>query len=52
MESSVRFFTGSASKEVATKIAASYGSALGKVKLIRFSDGEIQFLLKKVCVGK
>jgi ribose-phosphate pyrophosphokinase len=52
MESQVRFFAGSASKEVAEKIAASYGSALGKVKLIRFSDGEIQISFEESVRGQ
>jgi ribose-phosphate pyrophosphokinase len=52
MESRVRFFAGSASKEVAEKIAASYGSVLGKVKLIRFSDGEIQISFEESVRGK
>lgn len=52
MESRVRFFTGSASKEVAEKIAASYGSSLGKVKLIRFSDGEIQISFEESVRGQ
>jgi ribose-phosphate pyrophosphokinase len=52
MESRVRFFAGSASKEVAEKIATSYGSALGKVKLIRFSDGEIQISFEESVRGQ
>jgi ribose-phosphate pyrophosphokinase len=52
MESRVRFFAGSASKVVAEKIAASYGSALGKVKLIRFSDGEIQISFEESVRGQ
>jgi ribose-phosphate pyrophosphokinase len=52
MESKVRFFAGSASKEVAEKIATSYGSALGKVKLIRFSDGEIQISFEESVRGQ
>jgi ribose-phosphate pyrophosphokinase len=52
MESQVRFFAGSASKEVAEKIATSYGSALGKVKLIRFSDGEIQISFEESVRGQ
>jgi ribose-phosphate pyrophosphokinase len=52
MESKVRFFAGSASKEVAAKIAASYGSSLGEVKLIRFSDGEIQISFEESVRGQ
>lgn len=42
MESQVRLFSGIASEVLATKIAASYGQALGKVEHYRFSDGELQ----------
>src|ERR1700756_4833286 len=52
MESKVSFFAGSASKEVAAKIAASYGSSLGAVKLIRFSDGEIQISFEESVRGQ
>ncbi|HEX7412848.1 MAG TPA: ribose-phosphate pyrophosphokinase [Bacteroidia bacterium] len=52
MESQVRFFAGSASKELAEKIAASYGSSLGEVKLIRFSDGEIQISFEESVRGQ
>ena len=52
MESKVRFFAGSASKEVAAKIATSYGSTLGEVKLIRFSDGEIQISFEESVRGQ
>lgn len=52
MESQVRFFAGSASKELAEKIALSYGSSLGKVKLIRFSDGEIQISFEESVRGQ
>ena len=38
----VKIFAGSASKELATKIAASYGLELGNVVLSKFSDGEFQ----------
>lgn len=42
MESQVRLFSGIASEDLAKKIAASYGQALGKVEHYRFSDGELQ----------
>lgn len=42
MSAQVKFFAGEASRDVAEKIAASYGSVLGDVKIIRFSDGEFQ----------
>lgn len=40
MVSQVKIFAGSGSEKLATKIAESYGSKLGKKKLTRFSDGE------------
>ncbi|MBS1646284.1 MAG: ribose-phosphate pyrophosphokinase [Bacteroidetes bacterium] len=52
MESKVRFFAGSSSKELAGKIAASYGTSLGEVKLIRFSDGEIQLSFEESVRGQ
>lgn len=42
MSAQVKFFAGEASHDLAEKIAASYGSELGDVKIIRFSDGEFQ----------
>jgi ribose-phosphate pyrophosphokinase len=42
MESQVRLFSGIASEDLAKKIAASFGQALGKVEHYRFSDGELQ----------
>ncbi len=42
MESGVKLFTGIASEDLAKKIAASFGQALGKVEHYRFSDGELQ----------
>ncbi|ADY53199.1 ribose-phosphate pyrophosphokinase [Pseudopedobacter saltans DSM 12145] len=38
----VKIFAGTATKELAQKIAGFYGSDLGEVTLSRFSDGEIQ----------
>ncbi|MGV3508641.1 MAG: ribose-phosphate pyrophosphokinase [Sphingobacteriaceae bacterium] len=38
----VKLFAGSGTKELADKIAKSYGKDLGDVTLSRFSDGEIQ----------
>ena len=52
MESKVRFFGGSASQDLAAKMAASYGSSLGEVKLIRFSDGEIQISFEESVRGQ
>jgi len=39
--SALKFFAGSASQELAEKIATSYGTTLGKVSVNRFSDGEL-----------
>ncbi|MBQ5997517.1 MAG: ribose-phosphate pyrophosphokinase [Bacteroidales bacterium] len=38
----IKIFAGSASMDLAQKIAASYGVELGKHTLLRFSDGEFQ----------
>ncbi|MES2111168.1 MAG: ribose-phosphate pyrophosphokinase-like domain-containing protein, partial [Bacteroidota bacterium] len=35
----VKLFAGSATKELAVKVAASYGRDLGDVEVSRFSDG-------------
>jgi ribose-phosphate pyrophosphokinase len=40
MNGHVKFFTGQASEALATKIAVSYKTTLGQVKLQKFSDGE------------
>lgn len=42
MVSNVKFFSGTASKSIAEKIAHSYGAELGNVIINRFSDGEFQ----------
>lgn len=42
MQSEVKIFAGSASENLARKIADSYGVPLGNVNKIRFSDGEFQ----------
>ena len=42
MKNQVKIFSGSASRTLAEKIARSYGQELGKVALLRFSDGEFQ----------
>ena len=39
--SSIKFFSGSATQELAEKIAAAYGTKLGSVTCTRFSDGEL-----------
>lgn len=38
----IKFFSGTASKELAEKIAKSFGSDLGRTSVTRFSDGEFQ----------
>lgn len=42
MTNEVKIFSGSASKDLATKIAKSFGMELGKSSLSYFSDGEFQ----------
>ncbi len=41
-ENPIKLFAGTGSLELATKIAQSYGSELGKCSILRFSDGEFQ----------
>lgn len=38
----VKFFSGSSSTELAQRIAESYGQSLGKMTILRFSDGEFE----------
>jgi len=42
MSSRVKIFAGSASQELGNKIASKYGTSLGHVNTLRFSDGEFQ----------
>jgi ribose-phosphate pyrophosphokinase len=42
MSAGVKIFSGRASQDLAEKIARGYGTALGDVKVIDFSDGEFQ----------
>jgi ribose-phosphate pyrophosphokinase len=42
MNHRVKLFSGSSSRILSERIAKSYGQELGKVSLLRFSDGEIQ----------
>ena len=42
MNSQVKFFSGQATHELADKIAKSFGTELGNVKISTFSDGEFQ----------
>jgi ribose-phosphate pyrophosphokinase len=41
-QSPIKFFAGTASRVLAEKIAKSFGSELGNINLLRFSDGEFQ----------
>jgi ribose-phosphate pyrophosphokinase len=52
METQVKFFTGSASQVLAEQIAKSYGSTLGNVKRIPFSDGEFQMSFEESVRGQ
>lgn len=42
MSAQVKFFAGTATKQLAEQIATAYGSPLGQVNLAFFSDGEMQ----------
>ncbi|MFN5181470.1 MAG: ribose-phosphate pyrophosphokinase [Bacteroidota bacterium] len=42
MQNDVKLFAGRGTKELAEKIALSYGKELGKVSVLTFSDGEFQ----------
>lgn len=42
MSTGIKIFAGRASKDLADKIARSYGVSLGDVKVLEFSDGEFQ----------
>jgi len=52
MTDNVKIFAGSASKDLAQRIASSYGVELGDVNLQRFSDGEIQTSIEETVRGK
>lgn len=52
METSVKLFSGTGSKYLAEKIATKFGEALGKVKIQRFSDGEIYVEFEESIRGK
>ena len=51
MASQVKIFAGTASQDVAEKIAAKYGIGLGNVNIMRFSDGEFQPSLEETVRG-
>ncbi|MGB1032789.1 MAG: ribose-phosphate pyrophosphokinase [Flavobacteriales bacterium] len=52
MTDNVKIFAGSASRDLAQKIANAYGVELGDVNLQRFSDGEIQTSIEETVRGK
>lgn len=52
MNDNLKIFAGSASREIAERIAHDYGVELGEVNLQRFSDGEIQPSIEETVRGK
>ncbi len=52
MEPQVKFFAGSATTDLARQIAEAYGSSLGQVKRIPFSDGEFQISFEESVRGQ
>lgn len=51
MESEVKIFAGSATQKLGSAIAAAYGQELGKVNVLRFSDGEFQTSFEETVRG-
>jgi ribose-phosphate pyrophosphokinase len=51
MHHKVKIFSGSASRYLAENIAQKYGQELGKVSLLRFSDGEFQTSFEETVRG-
>lgn len=51
MESEIKIFSGSQSYYLASKIAEKAGERLGKLELIRFSDGEFQPIIQESIRG-
>jgi ribose-phosphate pyrophosphokinase len=51
MDYKVKLFSGSCSQYLAEKVAKSYGQELGKVSLLRFSDGEFQVSYEETVRG-
>lgn len=43
-------FTGNANPDLASAVVSELGIPLGKAKVGRFSDGEVQVEIKKTCV--
>ena len=52
MNSSVKFFTGNADKDLASNIAEAYGSGLGDITLAKFSDGEFTAYFEETVRGQ
>ncbi len=52
MASRVKIFAGSASQELASRIAKNYGAELGKVTKTTFSDGEFQVSFEETVRGQ
>lgn len=52
MSAEVKIFCGEASRELAEKIAESYGTSLGNCKVTTFSDGEFQPSYEETVRGK
>jgi ribose-phosphate pyrophosphokinase len=51
MDPNVALFSGQASRPLAEKIAEAYGTKLGNVELMRFSDGEFQVSFEQTLRG-
>ncbi len=52
MSAGMKIFAGRASKDLAERIASSYGVALGDVKVFEFSDGEFQTSFEETVRGQ
>lgn len=51
MRSATKLFTGTATHYLSEKIATSFGSPLGKINILRFSDGEFQISFEETVRG-
>jgi ribose-phosphate pyrophosphokinase len=51
MSSPIKIFSGSASRYLAEKIADFFGSSLGKLEILKFSDGEMQVFYEESIRG-
>lgn len=51
MSSPIKIFSGSASRYLAEKIADFFGSSLGKLEVLKFSDGELQVFYEESIRG-